>query len=56
MNTIKQLKIELLCITFGLFGIFLSAYNKAPDIGATLNNTIITAYFAFKKTDNTNND
>lgn len=52
MEFIRHVKIEILCIIFGLFGVIIAINNKAPDIGLGLSSTSITAYFAFKKGDN----
>jgi hypothetical protein len=57
MNNIKHIKIEILCIIFGLLGIMFALNNKAPEAGLALSSTAITSYFAFKKADdNLNND
>jgi hypothetical protein len=56
MNNIKHLKIEILCVIFGLWGIIFALNNKAPEAGLALSSTAITSYFAFKKTDDGNLD
>lgn len=54
MEFIKQIKVEILCIIFGLFGVIMAINSKTPEIGLGLSSTSITAYFAFKKVDNDN--
>ena len=54
MEIIKHIKIEILCVIFGLFGLIIAINNKAPEIGLGLSSTAITSYFAFKKKDDDN--
>lgn len=42
MEIIKHIKIEILCIIFGLFGIIIAFNNKAPEIGLGLSSTANT--------------
>lgn len=56
MEIIKHLKIEILCVIFGLFGITIAINNNATEAGITLTTTSITTYFAFKKNDDNTKD
>ena len=48
---LKIAKIELICLLFGSFGMFIAIYNEDPTLGVGLSSTSITSYFAFKKID-----
>lgn len=58
MEILKFIKIELLCLSFGLLGMVITITTNKPEMGISLVSTSITSYFAFKKTDDdiSNND
>ena len=49
MGLLNNIKVEVVCIIFGLFGIILTF--SEPQLGGDITSTTITAYFAFKKND-----
>ncbi len=49
MGLLAKIKVEIICIAFGLFGFVIAITENRPEVGISLCSTSITAYFAFKK-------
>lgn len=56
MGLLTKIKVEIVCITFGLFGFIIAFNSNKPEVGLTLTSTSITSYFAFKKTEEDNSE
>jgi len=56
MGLLAKIKVEIVCITFGLFGFVIAITGNRPEVGTSLCSTSITAYFAFKKSGEDNSE
>lgn len=54
MKYIYYLRVEIICLVFGILGIVYAFQAKSPEAGIALSSSAITAYFSFKRSDDDN--